>query len=86
MNDKNTETDVSTSSKPSARQRVANAISPSSENEPKPKTKFGQKARTALQVVGAVALVGTAAAWVANKKSVKVEATLPDVDITSTDN
>lgn len=85
MTDKTTETTVPTDSKPSIRERAAARLAPS-DNASKPKSTIAQKAKTALTVVGAVTVVGAAAAWVSKKKSAKVEVTLPDVDITTTDN
>jgi hypothetical protein len=84
MNDQNPETIVPTDSKPNWRDRIAGRVA-TSDQASKPKSNFGQKAKTALAVVGGVTLVGAAAGFVTRKKSAKVEVTLPDVDVTTED-
>lgn len=51
-------------------------------NNSKPKL---EKLKTAAAVVGTVSILGVAAATIAKKKSAKVEVTLPDLDVTTTD-
>lgn len=84
MNDQNSETLVSTESKPRLRDRLKRSETPS-DAPSKPKTTIGQKAKNAAAVVGVVTVVGVTAAAVAKKKSAKIEVTLPDVDVTTTD-
>jgi hypothetical protein len=84
MNDKQPETTVSTPSKPSLTDRVLRR-DPNAEATPKPKTTLGHKAKNVAAVVGVVAVGAYVVSAVSKKKSVKVEATLPDVDVTTTD-
>lgn len=85
MNDQNnTETVAQTDPKPGWRNRIARNAAPEGETS-KPKSTIAQKAKNVAAVVGVVAVVGTVAAVVANKKSAKVEVTLPDVDLTTQD-
>jgi len=85
MNDQNPETSVPTDSpKRSLRDRIAGRVA-TTDNASKPKSTIGQKAKTALAVVGGVTLVGVVAGFVTKKKSAKVEVTLPDVDVATED-
>lgn len=83
MTAKNTETTEQTESKPTRLERAKARFTSASDETSKPKSTLGQKAKNVAAVIGAVTVVGVAAAAIAKKKSVGVEVTLPDLDVTT---
>lgn len=84
MNDQNPTETVPTETKPRIRDRFQRSHTTEGETS-KPKRTLREKAKNVAAVVGVVTVVGVVAATVAKKKSAKVEVTLPDLDVTTSD-
>lgn len=84
MNQQNpTETNTSNAHKPTFRERLART--PADPNATSKSSSLKEKAKTVAAVVGVVSVAGVIAASAANKRRAKVEVTLPNVDVTTTD-
>ena len=83
MNDINAETSVPTAEKVSLINRAKRPFT--SDNATSKAKTLGSKAKNVAAVVGVVAVAGGGALYLTKKRSIKLEATLPDVSVTTED-
>lgn len=83
MNDQNTESVApQAESKPRLRDRLFGGSTVNNATS-KPKTPVVEKAKNVAAVIGVLTVIGVTAAIVTKRKSVDIDLTLPDVDIST---